>query len=417
MKFYKRISVYLLFVSSLIIGFVFHENSSGGGKLDYGYVIPFIENFSIDFNNGFQNYVEKKISLIHSPVFYIIASFILKFTNSLLIVKLLYLLVCTFLPFVFFKILKEKNNFDSQIIFYFSLIIFFSPYYRSSAIWLLGDNLSLIFFGLSIFYFLKFENKKKIKDLYLSIIFLILCCYIRYYYCLFFIYYLIFIIKNLDLKVLFNVFILSLILSLPAFIYFFYVIINYQFFKTLSSFGDINYIRSSLIILSILLFYLFPFIIDKKLSIIRYYKENYKIFLLIISLFIFIYFLDSFLSLNLISFPSQKGGGVFIKLSNLYNIEPKILLFFLSIVSILILDFLFKNDRFNNYLLLIILILSLPFFAIYQKYLDPLFFLLFFGLVKSNYLEKIINDKSINLIFIFTYFSSFYIFSLIYYLK
>ena len=417
MKLYKRISVYLLLACSLIVGFVFQENSSGGGKVDYGYIIPFIENFSINFESGFRNYVEEQISIIHSPVFYIITSFFLNLTNSLIIVKILYLLICISLPFIFFKILKEKINFDSQIIFYFSLIIFFSPYYRSSAIWLLGDNLSLIFLGLSIFFFLRFENKKKIRDLYFSVIFLIFCCYIRYYYCLFYLYYLIYITRNLNFKVLLNVFLLSLILSLPAFVYFFYVITNFQFLKTLSAFGNTNYLRSSLIVLSILSFYLFPFIIDKKLTIIKYYKKNYKILLFISGTFIFIYFLDSFFNFGLINFPSQRGGGIFIKLTSFYDIEPNLPLLFLSIISMLILDFLFKNNRFDNYFLLIILVLSLPFFTIFQKYLDPLFFLLFFGLVKSSYLIKILRNNSINLTFIFIYFSSFYIFSLIYYLK
>ena len=417
MKFYKKISVYLLFAVSLIIGFIFQENSSGGGKVDYEYIIPFIENFSIDFISGFQNYVEEQLSIIHSPVFYIIASFFLNITGSLITVKLIYLLICIFLPFIFFKVLKEKNNLDNQIIFYLSLIIFFSPFFRSSAIWLLGDNLSLIFFGLSIYFFLKFENNNKINNFYLAIIFLILCCYIRYYYCLFYIYYLFYIFKNQNLKILLNILILSSILSLPAFVYFFYVITNYQFFKTLSAFGNINYVRSSLIILSILLFYLFPFIISKKILIIKYYKKNYKIFFLIPFIFILFYFLDNFLRLNLINFPSPRGGGVFIRLCSFYNIEPNFILIILSSISILVLDFLFKNDRLSNYLLLVILILSLPFFTIFQKYLDPLFFFLFFGLVKSDYLKQIINDKTINLIFIYIYFSSFYIFSLIYYLK
>lgn len=417
MNFYKRISVYLLFAVSVFVGFILQENPSGGGKVDYEYVIPFIENFSRDFQYGFQNYVREQLSIIHSPVFYIITSFILKLTNDILIVKILYLSICISLPFIFFKILKEKNNFDNQIIFYLSLIIFFSPFFRSSAIWLLGDNLSLIFFGLSVFFFLKYENKKDIKNLYLTIIFLILCCYIRYYYCVFYFYYLIYLIKNTNSKILTNVLILSLILSLPAFFYFYYVISNYQFFKTLSAFGNINYLRSSLIILSILLFYLIPFIIDKKLSIVRYYKVNFKSLLIVPSIFILIYFLDNILNLNFINFPSPRGGGVFIRLSSFYEIEPDFLLIILSSICLLILDFLFKDDRFNNYLLLIILIVSLPFFTIFQKYLDPLFFFIFFGLIKSDYISKITKEGTINLVLVYIYFSSFYIFSLVYYLK
>ena len=65
--------------------------------------------------------------------------------------------------------------------------------------------------------------------------------------------------------------------------------------------------------------------------------------------------------------------------------------------------------------LLLLLIVSFPMYTIYQKYFDPLFFLFFFGLVNSDYLKEIVLNKKINLTFIFLYFFSFYLFSLIYY--
>ena len=78
-------------------------------------------------------------------------------------------------------------------------------------------------------------------------------------------------------------------------------------------------------------------------------------------------------------------------------------------------DYVFKNNRLENYILLITLILCLPLFTLYQEYLDPLFYLLFFGLTNSAYLKNLILKKSINLTFIYLYFFSFYLFSLIYY--
>jgi len=103
------------------------------------------------------------------------------------------------------------------------------------------------------------------------------------------------------------------------------------------------------------------------------------------------------------------------KLAKLSKIDVTFTMLFISTVSVLVLDFLFQKDRFSNYFLLLVLILSLPLLTIYQKYLDPLFYLIFFGLIKSTYLSEIINKKKMNFKFIYFYFSSFYLFSLYYY--
>ena len=84
-------------------------------------------------------------------------SFIYKLIDNVIIIKIFYIFLCSFLPLIFF-ILKDKFKLDEKILFIFSLIIFLSPYFRSSAIWLLGDNLSLIFFGLSIYFLINLMN-------------------------------------------------------------------------------------------------------------------------------------------------------------------------------------------------------------------------------------------------------------------
>ena len=86
-------------------------------------------------------------------------------------------------------------------------------------------------------------------------------------------------------------------------------------------------------------------------------------------------------------------------------------------ISLIVLDFIFKKNRFQNYFLLFTIIVSLPLITIYQKYLDPLFYLIFFGLIKSDYIDEVIIKKKINLKLIFSYFGAFYLFSLFYYLK
>ena len=414
---YKKISLYTLFVLSLFIGFILQENSSGGAKIDHDFFQIYINFFYLDFYDGLEKFLENPSTIIQLPIFYIIISFFLKIIDNLVVLKFGYILICSFLPLIFFLILKKKFQFEKEFLFYFSLLIFLSPYFRTSSIWLLGDNLSLIFLSLSILFYLKFQDKKKILDIYLCFIFLILCSYIRHYYSFFIIYYLFYVYKNLNTKHLLYLIILSFILSLPALFYLKYIILNYNFIDTISSFSNTNYLSSGFVILTIILFYLIPFIINREFAIFNYYKKKIKILFLITLITFLIYIIDIFFFKSLIVFPAN-GGGVFVKL--IYQANPilrETLLFIVFLISFLVIDFIFHKNRFSNYLLLIILLISLPFEIIYQKYLDPLFYLLFFGLINSNYIKDIFFRKVISLNFVFIYFSFFYLFSFFYYLN
>ena len=411
----KRLTVYFVFCLSLFVGFFLGENSSGGAKIDHSYLLSFIENFSINFKYGFAEFLNQPSSLIHSPSFYLISGFLLKVTQNLLIVKIFNIIISCFIPYIFFLILKTKYKTQSDYIFYFSLLIFLSPYFRSSAIWLLNENLSLFFFSLSILFFNKIKNQKdKILNYYLCFTFLILCSYIRYYYCVFSIYYLIYFYRNLDLRNILKLISFSFLLSLPAFYYLYYTIINHSFLVPISIFGTFNYYTNTLIILTILLFYLFPFILKDSYLIFDYYKDKYKNIFFVLIIFSIIYLIDYFLLIDLINL-SPRGGGVFLKISNILNFDSSLFLTVIAFFSIFIIDYLFKNNRLDNYMLLITLILCLPLFTLYQEYLDPLFYLLFFGLANSTYLKNLVLKESINLTFIYLYFFSFYLFSLIYY--
>ena len=283
------------------------------------------------------------------------------------------------MPLIFFFILKDKFKLDEKILFIFSLIIFLSPYFRSSAIWLLGDNLSLIFFGLSIYFFNKFNesNNNNLREPFFCLFFLILCCYIRYYYCLFSLYYLFFFYQKLNRKYFFILLLISFVLSIPALFYFYHIFSNADFAKTVTNYSQINFYSNSLIILSILLFYLIPFCFLQRNLFIKYIRENKKFIMIIFLIFFISYLIGQFIFNQLINFSSN-GGGVFMKLSNLYNINKLSFLSFTSFLSLVILDYFFKEKRFQNYSLLIILILSFPIYTIYQKYFDPLFFIFFF---------------------------------------
>ena len=49
MKIKTKILVYTSFVLTIFFGFFLGENSSGGGKIDHDYLIPFIIRFSENF--------------------------------------------------------------------------------------------------------------------------------------------------------------------------------------------------------------------------------------------------------------------------------------------------------------------------------------------------------------------------------
>jgi len=412
---YKKLGIYIALIFSLLIGYFFRENSSGGAKIDFEILYPYIENLRINFKEGFYIYVNKPGVLIHSPFFNSIISILLKIYNNLTVINISYLLLCSILPFIFYLIIKAKYKLTNDYIFYISLVIFISPYFRSSSIWLLGDNLAIIFFSLSTLFFIKScGEKNNLKNNFLCLFFLILCSYVRYYYCVYALFFLFYFYQDLSKKNFILLLIFSFIFSTPALIYFYYIIENHNFLSVIFNFGKLNIYSNILIILSIFLFYLIPIVIFNWKSILLYFYKNFLFFFLILSSIMIIYLLDRFGYFEIITF-SSRGGGVFLKFFKIVNFEIKLFMSLVSFLSLIILDYIFQKERLYNYFLLIIIIISLPLYALFQKYLDPLIFFIIFGLIRSNILKEMLVKENINIKFFIFYFVSFYVFSNIYY--
>lgn len=415
---YIKTFLFISGIISVLIGLHYNENSSGGAKFDYNYLLPFINEFSINFSNGLIFFFSDSGSLVHSPVFYIIAGNLLNFFGNLEYLKVFYILLSSSLPLLFYQILKYQTK-DNFYVFLFSLILFFSPYFRSSSIWLLGDNLSLILFSISIIFYLKQQNNNDILSCYLSILFLALCCYVRYYYFPFFFFYIFIYFQKHNYKDIIFLLIFSLLLSLPAISYLIYVIKFYNFLMFLDLQGGHslqNYPTNFFVILTIILFYFTPFILVfyKKL-IIYIINEKRRIFLTLL-IFLFIYFLDLFFYEKLIFFrESNYGGGVFKKLLDIISVNNELLIILFAYISIIIFDFISKDNRVHNYLLLSCLIISFPFVYLFQKYLDPLIFLVIFGLIKSSQITIILYKLKNYLYLYYGYFILFFIVALIKY--
>tara|TARA_B100000780_G_scaffold128919_1_gene90393 strand:- start:2407 stop:3660 length:1254 start_codon:yes stop_codon:yes gene_type:complete len=403
--------VYFLFYITFIISFILGENSSSGAAQDHFSLQIFQEQISNNINSGINFFIEKGQG--HSPVFYIIKSI---FEN--IIGKpgsdIFFLTLGFFIPVVFYTILKKNfREVDKKLLFAISLILYLSPYVRSSAVWATNDNFAILFFLLSLSKFINFEKKNNKSDIIYSFLYLVIAAYVRQYFIMIFIIYGIFLLRNNSIKFILYLVFFNIILLTP---WFFYLYKQFYFNLFLTTYEE-NYISSGflkpnliynfLIFCSMYLFYILPFVLNMDLyKKIKSYISDHKIYLLIfLSIFIIIY-IQYKLPFN------QLGGGAFYKISLLINSK---LFFISSSFAGLLLILLTVKINFRNLIVLIIFFFMFPFIVIYQKYYDPMMLIIFFGLIKSDLIYEQFKKKKINMKIVFTFFLLFLIGSNIYY--
>ena len=188
----KKSHYFFLFLYiTLLIGFLYDENTIGGAAYDFSLISKAVISFSLNYQETLKNYYDFSIS--HYPYYYIFLSFLYGIFDSFYVVKLIILHISLILPFIFYKILKIKFGVKNIYVFYLPGILFLSPYFRTSAVWATNDNIALIFFSLSIFYYLKTLNEKKENKILvfalLNLASLALAAYVRQYYAIFAIFY------------------------------------------------------------------------------------------------------------------------------------------------------------------------------------------------------------------------------------
>ena len=398
----QQIYFYLFGIFSLIISSIIGENSSGGSKLDKEITRQFIDNFLISFDNGIKYFINS--GQVQSPIFYIFASIIEK-TLGFNFLKYLYLLISSIIPAIFYISLKKKfTGVDRNILFLISLIIFLSPYFRSSAAWITTDNFAIIFFILSVNKYLAFEKKSTNQNIILCIFYISIAVYIRQYYIIFFLLYYLKFFKILKLKKIFKLVFLTIIIFIPFIIYYYY------FFKTNIIHQDlsnnvfsINILNNILIFTSLYLFYTIPFYINYFTEIKKNVSKNLNKFLIIFFVFGVIYFYYP-ITLDIL------GGGIFIKISSI--LDNKIIFLASSFFGTFLILLNLNKDNFIVYLCLIF---AFPTIIIYQKYYDPLLIMTILTLTKGGMLNQILNLNKINLIYLYSYFIFFLIMSNLYY--
>ena len=266
---YNVLLVFFLFYISILIGFYFNEDSLGGAQNDFNYYykisLLFAENFLTTFNE--YDTVESGIPTRSSPVFWIILSQISKFIsydNLRLINSSVSLLIC----FYFFKCLKIRfKQVEDIILAFIACTIFISPTIRSLSIWPYTNIWGLLFFIISIFYFLKFLDAKKeevkFKQSIITIFFVAISAYIHPVFGIFFLFYFInfFLVYNFNKKILLLL-IFSFVLATPFLFYInskdiFLVFQSAQGIST-DRFNTLNISNKILIISSMICFFIAP---------------------------------------------------------------------------------------------------------------------------------------------------------------
>ncbi len=405
----KQNILYFIFFLSLLVSLYFKENSSGGSKLDSILTNHFIEYFQIGLLEGINYFIES--AQVHSPIFYIIVAKIKSlFGNQ--ISAVIYIIISSTLPFLFYDLLKKKFvNADKNYLFFLSLLIFLSPYFRSSASWLTNDNFAMIFFCLSLKYFLDIKNKKDsiAKNYYLSFIFLSLSAYIKQYFGIFIIIYIYELIKEKNLSLFVNCIFLNLILALPFFIYSYNLYLEHNLiFKSHNSY-NVSMIDNFVFIFSIFFFYFLPFIISIKFEIKNTKLYIYKKLKLILLILIFTIPIFFFNDLNDLEF----GGGVIYKITEKFIYFKNLIFAVVFALTFIFLILLFNKNP-KNYLIVFLLCL-ISFDFVFQKYYDPLLLIVFFTLIDSEKITTLVNGQAFRLKIIYLFYFIFLVSANFYY--
>ena len=343
------------------------------------------------------------VNLINFPLHHLIFSQ-LNFIDTLNVYLISILIISFFLPLILYFSLKMRfRNMDKSTILILSSLIFILPVFQYSAIWGNNHNIALIFFSFGVFYLNSFINTnfRKNSKLILSVIFFSLACYTKQFYVFFFIFLLIYLVNKISLKKFIFISIFTILCAIPGV---YYVILNPLLLFGLSQ-STTNLNSAVLVSASMILFYLIPFVIQIIINNYNYHKFN-LLYLFNKKIF-FISIITSFLcSLNFI-YNGNIGGGVILKLSYFLLNNPYLVIPF-SFFGIYFLLY-FSQNSISSYALVILMLVTFSSgFFIFQKYFEPMFYIVFL-----NYFDKYKISQSIkksNYI-IFFYFIVYYIFS------
>ena len=400
-----RICYLILFfaIISFCFSFYIDEDSAGSG----GLILDFNKtwNFVINLKNN-MNFLSDEYS-VHTPLHYLVLSQLLLISESQNFTRLIYFFLCFSIPYLFYKCLKlQYSDLKKTNLILITSLIFFLPSFRSSAVWPNSSTTALIFFLLFLYYYISWNKKNKIyksslsKEIFLQAFFLSLCVYTRQYYAYIYLFLMMIYLKNLKLKNFVFISFFVFCLSLPGI---YLVLLNP---KLIVNF-DFNFNNTILVSSSIISFYLLPIYLLNILNskIMNLNLKNYRnlipyFIITSIAIFMFLFF----------DYNYKIGGGFFLKLSRLI-FENNILFLISSVIGLLMAYDLFKEDK-NNLFLILILFIGFSYHMIFQKYFEPMFIFIYFFLINSKIKERFI--KNLKFLYIFNlYFFTYLVMALI----
>lgn len=423
----------LLIINSYFFGFFYQENSigSGGYKGDLDWMW---KNFQIFKNENLLQAIKSNDFFGNrSPLLYIINIYLNPFINDIDNYRFSITIFSLLASYTLFLCIKEKyKNLNFEIILFLSLIILLSPFYRTSSFWGMETQYGIISSLISIYFFLKTNELKKIsyRYIFLTIFFSSLTVYFDLK--------LVIIPLFIFLKILFsnlnnNIKLFSSLSFLLLAIPYFYLIFLWKGIvpeaTQVSNPLQITHLVNSkfhmvniLFATNMLGFYLFPFLLLKK-NFYKSIKITPNIFNLVL-LLLFVSYLLYFISADLYDFvdkiPRESGGykhfwglGYSEKLGNIlfdsriFSISFNVIIYLISVLIII----LFINTNYINFfLILFFLILSIALFPLMQEYFDPYIYIISLLLTKNEY-----DFNFSKCTFVFLYFSFFLASSIIYY--
>jgi len=383
--------LYFLLSLSLFLGFYFGEDSSGSG----GHIADFNNTWQLVLNFQKSLFIDFSQWIIVFPLHYIILSLIQNVAQDKYVLRFLFCITSLIIPYLFYICLKnkfEKENINK--LYFFSLMIFLLPSFRSGAIWANSQITALIFFLISLIFFtnwIKIKNTNNLDfNIFFQILFMSLAVYTRQLYALVFLYFVYVYYKKLKLKEFFLASSIIFLFSLPGF----FMVINFSL--TLSTSFSNNFYNSVLVNASIIFFYMLPIysflFLNNKISLS--FKNKKKvislIFLLIFALILIHYFNYNF----------KMGGGFFLKLSII--LFDNFYLFYLTSFAGLFFLMLISFEKIDNLLLVLLLLFTFSSSSIFQKYFEPMFLIMFFTIFETKIVYKFFSSFK-NIYFYYSY--------------